>query len=127
MRPARLSDSETLLKWRDDPVTRRNSFITRVITREEHEVWLPKHLSELQIIEVDGKAAGVLRMSPNGEVSVTIAPEFRHKGIASKVLKDCVNCHANIKPSNAFSIKAFLNAGFSLTRREDYLYAILES
>jgi hypothetical protein len=40
------SDSETVLRWRNDPETRRNSINTAEVTPDEHARWFAKVLAD---------------------------------------------------------------------------------
>ena len=90
LRPATLEDAETLLVWRNDSETRRNSRTIDEVAWEGHIMWLQKTLSGaiptrmLYIALHDGTPVGTVR-SDKGEddmveLSWTIAPSARGKG-----------------------------------------------
>ena len=89
LRPARMEDAETLLKWRNDESTRRNFRNMHLVQRADHIAWLVKMLRDpgirLRIAEVNGVAVGVIRSYPSDgyeELSYTVDPQWRGKGIA---------------------------------------------
>jgi RimJ/RimL family protein N-acetyltransferase len=139
LRPASHDDSEQLLAWRNDPRTRAASLNTDEVTRDEHERWLVRSLDATDrtvfVAELDGRPVGTVRLDDGGrrqlEVSLTVAPEWRGKGIASQLLhaveatagaRGAVRLVARIKASNDASVRAFKNAGwYGFTEREGML------
>lgn len=130
LRPAKESDLETLLKWRNDPITRRYSFNEQKISLNEHKKWFNEILSSdkklLLVVLKDKKKVGQVRFDMNdteAEINVTIAPGWRGKGLGSCTIhKSCEylfkekskikKVNAKIKRENITSIKAFSNARF---------------
>lgn len=91
LRPAKLSDAQMLLLWRNDPLTRSNSRMQGAISQEEHQVWLTGVLASkgslFYIAEDDGHPVGCVRAQKGEltteltwELSWTIAPNARGKG-----------------------------------------------
>lgn len=81
IRPAQISDSESLYLWRNHPEVRTVSRNSQPIPREGHESWLSATLANPQrcllIGERDGQAVGVLRFDLSGEraeVSIYLTP-----------------------------------------------------
>lgn len=130
-RDATPADSLMLLAWRNDAVTRANSFYPDVISLGAHEAWLAKRLSDprcLLLIATDasGDPIGQVRFDlvSDGEAELTIglAPVHRGRGYGTAVLSGA--CHeafrrlelrrikAYIKPANTGSIRIFERAGF---------------
>src|SRR5712671_2099135 len=91
--PVTWDDSADLLRWRNDPVTRANSHSTGEVSQEDHDAWMtacmsPSHpKGQVWIADVDGTSVGVIRVNPECEVSITVAPEHRGKGYSKQMLK----------------------------------------
>ncbi|HYH38240.1 MAG TPA: GNAT family N-acetyltransferase [Azospirillum sp.] len=129
LRPATAEDAAELFRWRNDPLTRRQSLTTDAIPWDAHVAWLGRVLADpertLLIAEVDGAAVGSVRCDADGAgkgvLSWQIAPERRGRGYASAMLKAAVadgrlaglELWAEIKPDNAASRRAALAAGFT--------------
>lgn len=120
LRPATNADTELLWGWRNDPTTRQNSRSTGVVPLNEHREWLHRRLSQpergpLLIAEVDGEPAGTARLdlSPGEtELSWTVAPAQRGKGIGLAIVAECVRrfpehqpFFATIKEDNHASLR----------------------
>jgi RimJ/RimL family protein N-acetyltransferase len=146
LRPATLGDAAFLLRLRNDPETRANSFNDAEVTEEGHLIWLARSLEspdrQLYVAEVDGIPVGTILAEVDGipvgtiradkgtgatELSWTVAPEHRGKRHGStmlKVLKSRIpgGLVAHIKPSNAASRSMAVGAGFRLYRLRDGAY-----
>jgi RimJ/RimL family protein N-acetyltransferase len=95
-RDATEADAEQLLAWRNDPRTRSASRTSDVIALEDHVRWLrgvlvsPDRL--LLVVESDGEAVGTVRFdreqAGEWEVSITLAPASRGRGLARAVLTE---------------------------------------
>lgn len=117
-RPATPEDAENLFRWRNDPITRAMSVNTQPIEWVDHVAWLDRRLARqnpnLYIVVVDGDPVGTFRLD-DGEVSYTIAPEFRGRGFATWTLSLVRNRfgpqRAVIKAENTASIRAAQKAG----------------
>ena len=131
LRPAEMKDAETLFMWRNDPETRQASHNTDEVTLASHLVWLESSLGDLSkrrlwIAEVDGVAVGTCRadrMAGVWELSWTVAPSARGKGIAHQMLSKLVLYFeeplvAQVKVGNIASIKVAERAGFVLDKQE---------
>jgi UDP-2,4-diacetamido-2,4,6-trideoxy-beta-L-altropyranose hydrolase len=97
LRPVTVEDSHLLFGWRNDSETRRVSRNAGPITWDQHDAWLRRKLqspdSVMKIAEVQGRAAGVVRADRNAEgwdLSWTVAPAARRKGIGAAMLKSFV-------------------------------------
>jgi spore coat polysaccharide biosynthesis predicted glycosyltransferase SpsG/RimJ/RimL family protein N-acetyltransferase len=94
LRPAGLADAGTLLRWRNDPATRAGSRSQDPVIPEEHRLWLATTLDRpdrllLVASDPDGDVGTVRwdRLAPaTWEVSVTVAPERRGRGLAGALL-----------------------------------------
>lgn len=117
IRPAAPYDEERLLRWRNDPLTRKNSRTTHEISRDEHQRWfsaaLDNHDYRIFMSEIDGRPVGVVRASrieDGWELSWTVAAEERGKGYAGRMLDEAVkklsgNLYADIDSGNDASVR----------------------
>ncbi len=131
LRPAELSDADTLLEWRNDPKTRSASKNTGIITREEHLQWLEKTIKnkrrKLLIAEERGIPVGTVRAEYSGdawEVSWTVSPRVRGRGIGQRMvallssqLVDAIS--AEVKTGNHASARIAEKAGMKLIYEKD--------
>jgi RimJ/RimL family protein N-acetyltransferase len=128
LRPVSLQDAPLLLDWRNDPLTRENSFQTNVITLDVHLRWLQDALQnpkrKLFMGEENGKSLGIVRgdFSEEGcELSWTIAPEHRGKGFGKEIVRLAImvlrpqRFFARIKPGNVASERIAQFVGLALT------------
>lgn len=95
LRRATEADRDLLLSWRNDPATRASSRSTGVIDLQEHAAWLKDILADpsrlLLIGEQEGTPIGTVRFdprepAPDVEVSLTIAPDHRGRGLSVPLL-----------------------------------------
>lgn len=127
LRPATTDDARRLFDWRNDPLTRAMSNNTDPVAWDRHVEWLSKRLARdhphrgsqrenphLYIFELDGEPVGTVRLDGD-EISYTVAPEHRQKGVAKTMLTEAFRQfgpkRAEIKPENVASIKAARAAG----------------
>lgn len=117
IRPATMDDAELLYAWRNDPVTRQNSINPEPVEWAGHVSWLGKRLSLEApglFIAVTSEPVGTVRIDGD-EISYTVAPEHRGKGIATKMLtlaRERFGAkEAQIKTENLASISAATKAG----------------
>lgn len=129
LRPATADDAAELFRWRNDPLTRRQSLSPDAISWETHVAWLGRVLADpdrlLLIAEAEGIAVGSVRCDADGAgkgvLSWQVAPERRGRGCASAMLKAAVShpllsgleLWAEIKPDNTASRRAAMAAGFT--------------
>lgn len=130
-RPATPADASLLLAWRNDPTTRASSRSTHKVSGAEHEAWLQRALTEpdrlLFVVHDGGRAVGTVRFDRRTaqlwEVSVTVAPQERGRGLGGSVLAageaawrkttaDGAALLAHVRPQNAASLRLFLAAGY---------------
>lgn len=137
LRPATLDDRRALWDWRNDTITRRNSFDSRIIPKEEHDLWFHKAMSDpgrCLVIGLDeyNEKVGVVRFDIRSkevaEIDVNLAPKKRGLGLGAKLIAQSVNHYlakfnqmtritARIKEHNVASLKAFEKAGFVFKER----------
>jgi len=136
-RQATLADADFLLKCRNDILTRKASYHTHEITKEEHLSWLHNILNNplrtLYIAEENAQPVGTARADQSEgitELSWTVAPAFRGKGIGEKMVNALSSqisgpISARIKKDNIISINIAKSLGMSLFKEEnDMLYFI---
>ena len=100
MRAAEFSDEEWLLELQREPATRRFARNPQAPLPEQHKRWLAAifetGVSNLSIVEVDGEAAGMVRLdrserssaaTPRYEVSIAVSTAFHGRGIGSAALR----------------------------------------
>ena len=131
LRLAEPLDSEILLKFRNDPVTRSGSHHSEKIKQKEHDRWFKATLNnpniQLYVFEIDGKVVGTARSDFDEEtykLSWTVAPEERGKGVGKKMVYLLANAlktpiRAEVKESNIASIKIAKFIGMTLDFNED--------
>jgi RimJ/RimL family protein N-acetyltransferase len=129
-RPVTRDDADRLLSWRNDPATVAMSRNSRVVSRIEHEAWIESLLSGTGpvalIASTNDGPVGTVRLDARGEytyeVSITVAPEHRRRGLAIAMLRG-VSAHAaerhaarcllaEIREDNVASRRAFEAAGY---------------
>lgn len=128
-RPATNDDAELLLNWRNDFVTRSVSRQSKVISLEEHRMWLQAVIGnpsrQLFLIENQTQAVATVRWDEHDtgtwEVSITVNPEFRGRGLAHAVLvageralqaSQSVRLLATVHEDNVASRRLFTKAGY---------------
>ena len=94
LRKANIDDANIILEWRNDPLTRENSFSKEPIDPETHIKWFNSKLSDencFMFILVDGtERVGQLRIdkvNDIGEISYMIAPNKRKMGYGKQIIK----------------------------------------
>ena len=131
LRKVTKNDEDLLFNWANDSDTRKWSFNSLSITLDEHKFWLNQKITDenilFWILELSNTPVGLVRLEKKENIIILnyqIAPEFRGKGLASKMLTIAMtelnNYWKNIKvlaytlPGNIASIKSLTNAGFIL-------------
>ncbi len=122
-------DQKFVLEVRNEDAVRANSLTDTV----KDDQWFrarmndPSHLP--YIIMVDGENAGIASLqfvsSITAEVSLAIAPAWRGKGLASRVIDELVaegwksgieRFLATVRGNNISSLRSFLREGFTPTK-----------
>lgn len=133
-RPVSEKDIDLLFRWLNDPETRKMSFSQKPVPFEVHKKWFESVLESRKsvvIIECQEhgkwKAVGQVRLDEDDEIHISVAPEFRNKGLGTAVLRSGIDyfsgntkikkIYAHIKPDNLRSVKIFKNTGFKLSRK----------
>ncbi|MFJ4107275.1 GNAT family N-acetyltransferase [Oerskovia enterophila] len=143
VRPAVSADAAVLLRWRNDPVTRTVSRTTDRVRWSDHVAWLERVLASperlLLVAESDGRRVGTVRFDAlDGgcwEVSITLAPEVRGRGLAARVLEAAESAFsalrgqhdivATILPENRSSQAVFRRRGYVLMERGQDSFDVL--
>lgn len=136
-RAATEADASLLMKWRNDPETRRWSRTTEQVDPEGHRAWLRRSLANdnrlLLVVEDDAGPVGTVRWDYDAdvwEVSVTVAPERRGTGLAGPLLaageaalrgrvQPPVPLLAIVHEDNEASNRLFARAGYELSGSAD--------
>ena len=130
LRSATEADRELLRRWANDPQVRAASFSSAPIALEEHNQWFAGKMSDpnsMILIAEDSAGAAVgqfrvdWRSEQEGEIDVSLSPEFRGAGLGTVLIEAGVNAvfadrgerlHAFVKSNNHPSRRAFQQAGF---------------
>lgn len=124
-----------LLAWRNDPVTRESSIDTEPVAEENHRRWLDASIGSddrhLFVVEVDGEPVGTTRLDRRQggwEISITVAPEHRGKGLSGELLDVTTEWFdgnidgdvilSTIKQTNLASLALFAKKGYTITRED---------
>lgn len=110
-----MGDAGLLHRWANDPDTRRWSFTTDPIPWDVHRAWLEGVLREgvLLIGEDESGPVGSVRFNADGEVSITVAPARRGRGLARPMLDSALQYSnarrvvAFVRPDNEASMRLF--------------------
>ncbi len=133
LRKATIEDWKTLLDWRNDIETRKNSHNIELVEEENHKKWLNSVLTsenrQLFIALEDDVPVGTVRADFDKknieyELSWTISPDFRGKGIGKimvKILADRLKAkiRAEIIKGNIASVKIAEYAGMTFKKQEN--------
>ncbi|MDQ7991049.1 MAG: bifunctional UDP-2,4-diacetamido-2,4,6-trideoxy-beta-L-altropyranose hydrolase/GNAT family N-acetyltransferase [Propionicimonas sp.] len=127
-RPADSEDAAVLLEWRNDPVTRASSRSTDPIGWAGHVDWLGRVLADpdrhLFVLEDAAGPIASVRWdridARDWEVSITLAPQARGRGLAAAVLSTAeralpepgpTHLLATVHRSNTASLRLFARCG----------------
>ena len=136
LRKVTAADEKLLLRWANDPETRKWSFNSNAITPVGHKKWFKSKLNDqnvlMWILEDNNRPAGLVRLEKeNNEVVLNylIAPKERGKGLAKIMLEMAIDMKedywgnnkvlAYTLPKNIPSIKSLQKAGFFLVDSTD--------
>lgn len=128
-RGATVDDAQVLFDWRNDPTTRGVSRSQERIEWEEHRRWLERTLADparrLFLFESGGHPVGTCRWDRlseiDWEISITVAPQQRGRGLGSSMVAAAERMIAGDAPvrmlavahvDNEPSIRLFHRAGY---------------
>ena len=132
VRRALSEDAEQLLRWRNDPVTRKVSRSQAPVPWRDHEAWFARTQTnpdrELYVVQCGDTPVGTVRFDAlegdEWEVSITLAPEARGRRLALAVLHAAETVFdeghrdstviAAILPGNGASQRLFARAGYEV-------------
>ena len=129
-RKATHADKEILLKWINDPLSRKMSLNTEKISYQEHNLWFLKSLRNLDTslyiyeeINENGKNKPIasLRVDKRNKrkyLSWNVSEKMRGKGVGGTMLCDFINkfrgnYYAIIKKDNLASMSICTKSGFN--------------
>lgn len=137
LRKAVEKDSQIVYNLSNDPTVRQNSINTNSIQWEEHQKWFSKKILQSNytfylVFDKRDNFIGQIRFEMNDDAAITsisIAEEFRGKGLSKKIIKTgCSKIFsenysikkiiAYIRPENNVSINSFMSAGFTFENQE---------
>jgi len=130
LRPATFDDCDILLKWRNDPQTRKASHYMDVVSKEDHIKWLTESLKsskrKVYIAQSGEIPVGTIRSDlivETYELSWNVAPECRNRGIGKqmvRVLSSSISepIRAEIKEWNKPSVSIAKSVGMKLISRD---------
>lgn len=134
LRKAIFNDWEILLDWKNDPITRENSFDQGKVSEQTHKLWFNDSLinpcREIYILEDNSIPVGSIRintiLTDEYLLSWSIAPNQRGKGYGTKILKLLLQDRngkfiAKIKPDNIPSIRMVQKNGFTQLNELKYV------
>jgi UDP-2,4-diacetamido-2,4,6-trideoxy-beta-L-altropyranose hydrolase len=131
LRPVTADDSDTLLRWRNDPSVRSRSFQSDIVPHKQHEAWFAAKLVDpdclfYMAVDRNGTPMGQVRFDrsePNSVVSLNVAPELVGMDIGTAMLHTAcekmrqewpgTGVVALVKADNAPSARMFIKAGFA--------------
>jgi RimJ/RimL family protein N-acetyltransferase len=130
-RKATQADMMLYLEWANDEDVRKQSYQTGTISLEDHTEWFLKKINDsnclMLLFENEAKVpVGQVRFQKENEkvyvIGISLAKEFRGKGLAGAILVMASDhffeifpensIYAYIKISNIESLRSFAKAGF---------------
>lgn len=145
IRPARLSDEDLLLGWRNDAGVRSRSFRPDLVSPDDHRNWFLEKLadptSRIYIVETEsGLEIGQVRFeleTDGWEVHYSIASFARGMGLGERVLAGAIQHHLSIFPEacifgkvltgNFASQKIFIKLGFQESKCPEHSVFTLQT
>ena len=121
IRPATKDDARVLFEWRNDNSTRKMFKNKDYVQWDEHRDWLDRRLKmdrpNLFVLEQNGAPVATFRIDDR-DLSYTVAPAHRNRGIAKVMLKEVRTrfgrLRAEIYSDNLASIAVAREAGLEV-------------
>lgn len=122
LRQATIDDAKDLFRWKNDPITRKFSILTKEkIKWEDHLKYLSGNIGNFQII-IDGEnSLGAIRITD--EIAVWVDQRYRGQRVAYRALLQVIKpgMIAKIVNGNISSFRLFISLGFKpITYNEGY-------
>ena len=127
LREVKKSDWKILLEWRNDKITRQNSFNSELVSESEHREYIKNTIAssdrKLFILEYNGILVGTIREDrleqDEYELSYTISPVYRGKRIGQIMINLYLidqrgSFICEVKKENMSSIKMIEKLGFKI-------------
>jgi len=127
LREVKKSDWKILLEWRNDKITRQNSFNSELVSESEHKEYIKNTIAssdrKLFILEYNGIPVGTIRedrlKQDEYELSYTISPVYRGKRIGQIMINlylidQRASFICEVKEENISSIKMIEKLGFKI-------------
>tara|TARA_B100000795_G_C22792498_1_gene437638 strand:+ start:748 stop:1197 length:450 start_codon:yes stop_codon:yes gene_type:complete len=127
LREVKKSDWKILLEWRNDKITRQNSFNSELVSESEHREYIKNTIAssdrKLFILEYNGILVGTIREDrleqDEYELSYTISPVYRGKRIGQIMINLYLidqrgSFICEVKEENMSSIKMIEKLGFKI-------------
>ncbi len=123
IRLAILDDLDMLFKWRNDPEFVALSEKHETVTQADHRLWFARHAGRIWIILHNGHACGVIWVSYDNHLAISIEPEYRRTGLGTEAIMTVCDTlkqpiKALIQSDNLASRMALSKAGFRVTQME---------
>jgi RimJ/RimL family protein N-acetyltransferase len=137
LRNVTYNDFKILLYWRNDPITRKHSFSSEIISEQTHKLWFNDSLSNerrtIYILEINSIPIGFIRSDiidiNRYLLSWDIDPNYRGRGYGTKILEIFLKDKkgefmAEIKQENVASIRMVKKNGFQQIDNITYIKKI---
>lgn len=131
IRLAQIEDMKDVFDLANDDLVRQNSFIQARISWEGHQNWYKNKINDENcsfylMKDLTSNLIAQIRFDKSnndeGEISISVSPEFRGKGYGVEILKACSDkiiseqkvkkIIAYVKPANIASRKIFEKSGY---------------
>ena len=128
LRPATMEDCERVWAWNFAPDVRAVSNDTTVVALAQHVTWYANRLSlagaPMWIVEDEGAPVGVVRIDPDGRISIALGAEARGRGIGKRAIAAACGAWARpvvatVRNTNEASRACFEACGFAKTAATD--------